>query len=258
MLLEKLRFRFLSYIKFYWHAQSNLYIHSPFVFSLSSEIKKEWSHKETMTYIYRERLAGDRSKFNYTREDTDMVTTVSKRYRQTSISSRYGQILTALARHLHVHSFIELGTSMGVSTAYIASAASIQKGISIDANSQAINIAKNLFDTFFSNHSVQFIQGRFDQILPSLIEKGEIFDLVFIDGDHQYASTIYYFELLQSLVSENAVIVFDDIRWSADMYRAWSEIHIKSDFNYTLDFGRIGILIRRNNHSPKQHFYLNL
>ncbi len=97
--------------------------------------------------------------------------------------------------------------------------------------------------------------GKFEEILPNILTEKNI-DFCFIDGDHSYQATINYVYQIKDYLSEHAVLILDDIRWSEGMYSAWEELILLSDFNYTIDFGRIGLLFKHQNKSPKQHFIL--
>jgi predicted O-methyltransferase YrrM len=187
-------------------------------------------------------------------KNEEIKTTISKRYKSTSIDQKYGQILYQTARYLTAQNFLELGTSLGVSSAYIGNSTENIKGNTIDFNPNAVDISKSLFARMkWSN--IEFHCGRFEVVLPTILTEKNI-DFCFIDGDHQYASTIHYVMQIKEYLSENSVIILDDIRWSEGMYRAWEELIKIPEFNYTIDFGRIGLLFKTTHRNPKQHFIL--
>lgn len=257
MNIDKLLFRILSYIVYYWKAQSNLYIHSPFIFDWVNALNQNLGKTNNTITFYRASLDKDLSKFIYNHNNRELCVSVSDRYRKTSISDHYGKILSYTSSYLSAKNFLELGTSLGVSAAYIASSNPSIKGVTIDSNLNSITKSQSLFDKIFPQHQVEFKSGIFKDILPEVLLVGNEYDFVFIDGDHNYESTIEYVTKIKMFLSENAVIVLDDIRWSSNMHRAWQELILLPEFNYTVDFGRIGFLFKINNHSPKQHFYIH-
>lgn len=247
-------FRLKSYCLYYWRARNNHYLHSPFVF--------EW-YKLIRSYIqvdikineFRSNLKENTKGFNFTNNENEIVKTiVSKRYSSTSIDHKYGQILLNTSRYIGANHFIELGTSLGVSAAYMALSRCEIKGQSIDFNPNSIQIANELFQEY-NIQNVQFHCGKFEDVLPQLLVEKNI-DLVYIDGDHSYEATIHNLNLIRPFLNDKSVVILDDIRWSEDMFSAWEEIIQYSEFNYTIDFGRIGLIFKTQNQSPKQHFYL--
>lgn len=256
MLIDKFLFRFFSYSCYFWKAQSILYIHSPFVFGWVNCIQLLQAQNDIAVENYRKNLECNRNLFEYVLKGNKVKTQVYKRYKITSITDDYGKILTATMIYLKANYFLELGTSFGVSTAYLVSRTREARGLSIDFNEQAILMAQSMFDKHFVGHRVKFIHGYFNEILNKVLTNDLKLDFIFIDGDHSYKSTINYVKMVLPFMSEKAVIALDDIRWNKDMYKAWSEILLFPEFNYTIDYGRIGFLFKVNNHSPKQHFVL--
>ncbi len=257
MLIDQLIFRFFSYPKYYWLAQSNLYIHSPFIFQWIGLIQA-WANKEDEKLIaYRNALAEDSSAFSYDKENKVSTISVKNRYAQTSVDDVYGKILLATSVHMQSKSFLELGTSLGVSAAYIVRSNHRIVGTTIDRNPLASKMAKERFDRIFPEHRVKFETGLFKDVLPSIVKDMQSIDFVFIDGDHSYEATVENVQKVKPYLSENSVIVLDDIRWSRSMFRAWTQLVEIKDFNYTVDYGRMGLLFKVNNHSSKQHFYLH-
>ncbi|MCE2962445.1 MAG: O-methyltransferase [Chitinophagales bacterium] len=257
MLIDQLIFRLFSYPKYYWFAQSNHYIHSPFIFQWIGLIQT-WANREDETLkAYRNLLAEDSSAFSYNQDKKVSSISVKNRYAQTSIDDVFGKILSATSVYMRSKSFLELGTSLGVSTAYIVTSNHSIVGTTIDSNPLASKIAKDRFDRIFPEHHVKFETGLFKDVLPRIVQDMQSIDFVFIDGDHSYEATLENVQIVKPYLSENSVIVLDDIRWSRSMFRAWSQLVEINEFNYTVDYGRIGLLFKVNNNSPKQHFYLH-
>ena len=87
--------------------------------------------------------------------------------------------------------------------------------------------------------------------------KSTRFDLVFIDGHHDGKALIKYIKDLEGHTHDQTIFILDDIRWSKSMLDSWNNL-IKSDaFNLSMDFFRMGILVKRPN-QVKEHFTLKL
>lgn len=64
---------------------------------------------------------------------------------------------------------------------------------------------------------------------------------MWIDGHHEKVATIHYFQRLMPVLNTGALVFFDDIRWSQDMYDGWEELRRWSGFSHTVDLGSIGL-----------------
>jgi len=254
--IEKLLFRLVSYLIYNWKSRGNHYLHSPFIFNWYQLIVNEKLLNNDSIQKYRDDLLMDKSDFYYeTIESKRIDTSISKRYKQTSIDDKYGEILSHTAHYVGAKNFLELGTSLGVSTLYLALSSEKIQGTTIDYNPNSTNFSKNKFDSL-QLHKIKFINGRFEDVLPAYLTSCEPIDLIFIDGNHSYQATIDNTHLIIPKLSSESVIILDDIRWSREMYKAWEELIQLDIFNYTVDFGRIGFLFKTENKSPKQHFIL--
>ena len=54
--------------------------------------------------------------------------------------------------------------------------------------------------------------------------------------------------------SDASILVFDDIHWSKEMERAWSEIKEHPAVQYTIDVFFLGFVFFRKEFKVKQHF----
>ena len=81
--------------------------------------------------------------------------------------------------------------------------------------------------------------------------------MVYIDGNHRYVPTMEYFKLLLSKVNEHSVLIFDDIYWSSEMEKAWTEIKKQKEVTLTIDLFYIGIVFFRKENKEKQHFTIS-
>lgn len=253
-MLSLVLFRVISYAKYFWRSSNNNYIHSPFVYEWLSAVKTNIPSKEyKIISDYRQSLASDTIVKSFAGKKP---VSVSQRYALTSIHRYYGQVLYQTANYLKAQNIVELGTSLGVSTLYLSLTRHLSALDTIDADDTALAIAKKGFEPLEISSKIDFHHGNFSDILPQILRKRETIDLVYIDGDHSYRATLENVDMMLSKLNTSAVIILDDIRWSSDMYRVWEYLCTYSQFNYTIDFGRIGLLFHIQNKSPKQHFIL--
>jgi predicted O-methyltransferase YrrM len=81
--------------------------------------------------------------------------------------------------------------------------------------------------------------------LPEVIAGLSKLDFVFIDGNHRKEATLDYFKRCLPKLSENSIMIFDDIYWSLGMKEAWQEIKAHKDVTVTIDLFWIGLVFVR-------------
>lgn len=137
---------------------------------------------------------------------------------------------------------LELGTCLGISTSYIAaSLESTSLLYSLEGADDFSLFAESSMENLGLAKRVKFIRGLFEEKLPELLGNNIKFDLVFIDGHHDQYATINYYNMIKSRLSRNAILIFDDIRWSKGMLEAWKLILQDKDIPLFIDFGQVGI-----------------
>lgn len=141
----------------------------------------------------------------------------------SAINPKNGQMLNQLVVFTKAKIILELGTSLGIATSYLAINNLYSTVYTIEACSNVLQIAKYNFSELGLSNIVA-INGQFDNVLPNLITQIQRIDMVYIDGNHTYEATRRYFEWIVPYLSDNAAVVFDDIHWSVEMTRAWNEI----------------------------------
>jgi predicted O-methyltransferase YrrM len=172
---------------------------------------------------------------------------------RTSVPPKEGVLLFTLVRTFAPSRGLELGTSVGVSAAYQASAMRLNgKGelVSLEGHRGVVEQARE-FWARVGLDNVTAIVGRFDESLPRVLADG-IIDYAFIDGNHQEAATIAYFEDITTRASPGALLVFDDIAWSPGMVRAWQRIREDKRVAAQAVAGRIGMVILSANLSRSE------
>jgi predicted O-methyltransferase YrrM len=247
-------FAILQYFRYFVKAQSNLYVHSPFVFGFCNDILKseniETPFIDSLCKIY----AQDQTQIK--RVDNGAasmhkIKTISDLYKNASIPSKYGQILTKIISKYKSKNVLELGTSLGVSTVYLSHFA--DNVLTIDKDVDIQKIAQN---SLVKNKNIQFVTADFDEKLKNIITSNKVFDLIFIDGNHQEDATIRYFEILLTKTTSSSIFIFDDIYWSEGMMNAWSVIKANPKVKISIDLYRMGIVFFNEGIKEKQDFVL--
>ena len=172
---------------------------------------------------------------------------------KTSLASpKEAQLLFRLVNFIHPNTILELGTSLGITTSYLAAAAPTANIITIEGSENIASQARQtLKNTLVSN--VQLLQGNIDQLLPQALTDLKKIDFAFIDANHTYQATINYFSSISPLCGKHSVVVLDDIHYSKSMHKAWQEIQSMKSVTSTIDLWHMGIVFF-NPQFPKKHY----
>ena len=161
-----------------------------------------------------------------------------------SESSRAGRLMLRLAEATGPARVLELGTNVGISSAYLAAGArganAAARLVTLDASPHRLAVARDLHRRL-GLERITYVTGLFEDTLPAVLEEQGPFDLVYIDGDHHYEPTLGYFERIRPHVPPGGVLLFDDIRWSDGMLRAWRDIRDHPSVDVALDLYHLGL-----------------
>jgi predicted O-methyltransferase YrrM len=213
-----------------------------------------WSGAETSTPALRPRPRKF-AKCELPRQPVHLVhrRRISDIARRAAKPPRLGQLLFRVARHYRPGTIVELGTSLGLSTAYLAAGAPDAKVWTIEGSPA---IAKTAADNLrgLGLNNVEVSTGNFDDLLhPGLDRIGPI-DLAFVDGNHRREPTLRYFDALIRHCGRSAALIFDDIHWSLEMEQAWESIRNDPRVYLTIDLFFIGFVFLRDEFKVKQDF----
>ncbi|WP_306641985.1 O-methyltransferase [Sanyastnella coralliicola] len=247
--------RIWAYIRYVLGAKGIHGAHSPFIYDLFNHVFNDDRHYYAFERIERRRNlllkkedeievedlgAGSRKMKSSTRKVSDIARTSLKR-------PKYARMLFRLCTHLERKEILEFGTSLGITTAYLASTGAqvetVEGAQSIHA--EATEVMKGL------KLEAKLINSSFNEYLNEL-GAGRKFDLIFIDGHHEGKALLHYATELLPHLSSDGVMVIDDINWSSDMQEAWGQLINWDDFDLSLDLFELGLLFRREG-MVKQH-----
>ncbi|MHC1702423.1 MAG: O-methyltransferase [Tenuifilaceae bacterium] len=236
-------------------------IHSPFVYDLYTlaidSDKKEAifdSIDRLRNNLLKDKTSIAKSVYGAKTSKTENKTTVSEVAKRTSVPPYMGRLLYRLVNYFQPATIIELGTSTGISTLYLAAGNQDSQVFTIEGDPNLSRIASENLNKL-ATKNVSLITGDFDAELPSLLSKIEKIDLVFIDGNHTEEATLRYFKILSEKAHSNSLIIFDDIRWSDSMKNAWRNICDDQSVSISIDLFNCGLVFFRKG-VVKQHFNL--
>lgn len=236
-------------------------MHSPFVFDFITKVLNDDRHfyaygsienlRQLLLLDQKELLiedfgAGSRVKKENTRKICDIAKSSLK-------PKKFGQLLFRIVDHYSPVTVLELGTSLGITTAYLASA---KEGSSVTTMEGAKTVAAVARHNFEKLHltNIEMVEGNFDETLSGVVNKLRSIDLAFVDGNHRYEPTVRYCRELLPAMHEYSILIFDDIHWSKEMEQAWEAIKADDAVTLSIDLFFIGLVFFRKEQKVKQHF----
>ena len=255
--------RIKSFFAFYVRAITRYNVQAPFLYDFVTHVldtEKEFYSFEAIEN-QRKRLRSLNNEIIPSDFGGGSVTNTSGKKKvsdiaQTSLSGiSKCRILFNIVNHYTCHNILELGTSLGISSAYLASANHNARIITMEGDKNIATIAAEMHQ-LLGIKNVDIVTGQFKDTLSGVLEKLGTVDLVFIDGHHKEEPTIQYFNMIHKYCGNNSIIVIDDIYWSEEMTSAWHKIMAHSDVTLSVDLFDIGIVFFRKELSKQHVAYL--
>ena len=237
------------YIKYLFRAKSKHSAQAPFLYELITQVidkrtddnsckniealRKELC-KQERTIKITDFGAGSTINNSKTRKVKDVAKNSAK-------NAKFGKLLYRIIQFYKSKNILELGTSLGISTSYLAKADANAQVFTFEGCPETAKIAQENFEKQnIKNTSITL--GDFNLTLTEKLKEIKTIDLAFIDGNHQEKPTIAYFEKCLEYANNNTIFVFDDIHWSDGMENAWNHIKAKDRTTLTIDLFFVGIV----------------
>lgn len=243
--------RYLKYLIFARHGKGHG-IHSPFVYRLITETFRHEPDKEIIKRIrnIRRKLMTDVRTVSVidlgsgSRKMKSNIRKVSEIARYAAVPEKYGLLLFNLSKEYGSPLIVELGTSLGISSMYLAAASPEVPVYTIEGCGDLAELAcQNIREAGIKN--IRVMNGSFDEMIPLIKKMNVSPGLVFIDGDHKKDSVVRYFMDFAGISNSNTLIVIDDISISEEMAEAWELIKKHEKVTATIDLYRMGFVFFR-------------
>jgi predicted O-methyltransferase YrrM len=263
--MGKFTFQLNSFFNYKRKAINVHHLHSPFAYELVKNVVNDLKRYPDYQKInlLRRQLGDDVSEIevidfgssSQNKASKAPLKSIASLYKNNSIRPKYGELLFRLVRYLQPAYILELGTSLGISTAYQALASSDASIVTIEGCYDLAKKAAENFD-YLGIKNVKQVIGNFDRLLEANIAEIPKIDFAFIDGNHRKDPTVSYFESCLRKSHNETVLIFDDIHWSEEMNEAWKIICSHNSVTLTLDLFQFGIVFLKKELS-KQDFIIS-
>ena len=239
----------LRYITYFFTAKGKHSAQAPFLYELITKVINESTDDKKCNSIeaLRKELCQSKKEIQITDFGAGSIINNSKTRKIKDIAKnsakneKFGRLLYRIIKFYRPKNIIELGTSLGISTSYLAQADSNTNVFTFEGCPVTATIAQENFDKQkIKNTSI--ILGDFNLTLANKLKEILIIDLAFIDGNHQEKPTINYFEQCLKYSNKNTIFIFDDIHWSRGMENAWGYIKEHKKTTLTIDLFFVGIV----------------
>lgn len=230
-------------------------IHSPYLFYLARFILPETKPYYCFKRLEKQRITWLRSADEVFVEDFGTGSSGKRKVSalaETSLKSRVeAQLLMRLCVENRVQRVLELGTSLGLTTAYLASASSAAEVVTMEGAPELVRLARKSWQQL-GLKNIHPVVGNIDETLPKWIAEkqqlwhdegvGKVLDFCFMDANHTGEATLRYFRWLQPLAGPRTIYVLDDIHRSPDMQEAWNTIRQLPGVTATFDLYSMGLV----------------
>lgn len=250
----------VKYIKHYLtaHNAKGHGVHSPFVFDFIQHVlnddrtfyayqsienlQKILIHDAKILTIEKFQVAdGDH------KTDQKSVSDVAK---SSLLPLKYRQLLFRIIDHYAPEYLLELGTSLGITSSYLAMANPFATLTTLEGSPMIASLAKENFQKL-GIKNIRVIDGNIDQKLPAWLENKPKIDFAFIAEG--YPSILHYFNQILTQTHEYSILVFHHIHRSHEMEKAWTEIKLHPSVTLSIDLFSLGLILFRKEFKVKQH-----
>ena len=160
-----------------------------------------------------------------------------------SVSPRWKcQVLARMASWWQPGLIVELGTSLGISSAYLAVTCPSTPVITVDGSEELHNEAvKGWSQLGITN--IDPITLPFQAVLKTITWKKFSQPLIYLDGDHHPDHVHKILQFLATHCPQPFMVIIDDIRWSREMWTGWNEWSSEFQTSVWIDLFQLGVWI---------------
>jgi predicted O-methyltransferase YrrM len=240
-------FQIKTFLSYWLDAVDEHSLHSPFFFDFQRHVVKQKSTKNFSAYeSLRTKLKNDKRKVTVqdlgagSRFNSNSTRTISE-IATTSLSSpKYASLYNRIIKNSAAKNIVELGTSLGINTLYLANNDAVRV-TTFEGASAIADIARSTFE-FAGAQNITIIEGDIGITLPGFLNTTHKIDFVFMDANHRCEPTLKYFDCLVRKLHQHSIIVVDDIHYSSEMEKAWHTMQQYTTVYGSADLYQCGIL----------------
>ena len=228
-------------------------IHSPYLFYLTNSLLWDdnafycWKAIEQQRALFQSNTqelkvkdygTGNLGKEVYIRRVCDIANTSLEKPEVAQLFFRWLVFLSQQAQK--PLTIFELGTSLGITTSYLAKPHSRNRVITFEGSKEIAHQALQLWQRLGIDN-IELKIGNIDSTLSGALSGNKV-DFAFVDANHTYDATMRYVHQLLKYIHPKTIIAIDDIHYSEEMEQAWYELQQLPQVTTTIDFLHVGVL----------------
>lgn len=236
-----------AFIRHWLYEVDDHSVHSPYFYDLYTkhvnrkhrhdlpvmeDLRRELEHNKTVLEI-EDMGAGVNGQKKYTR-------TIGQVARTSATPYRRAMFYLDLLYYCNAKRVVELGTSLGLTTLYLAQKADAEI-FTFEGSHAIANVALTNFE-WSGKKNITLIEGNLNQTLHRFLEPTTKIDFALVDANHRYVPTLEYYRQLTRRLKSSSLMVIDDIHRSEEMEKAWQEIRTDTLVYGSIDLFYCGIL----------------
>lgn len=249
-----------KYIKYLFSAKSKHSAQAPFLYNFITKVLNSRSYDSNVKEIeqLRKELCSSEESIRITdfgagsNVNNKTIRKIKDIAKNSAKNEKFGKLLYRIVQFYKPKNILELGTSLGISSLYLAKADNKSQVFTFEGCPETAKIAEKNFKKLNAKN-LNITIGNFNKTLTSRLNEIKTIDLVFIDGNHQRKPTINYFEQCLKYANNNTIFIFDDIYWSEEMEKAWGYIKAHSKTKLTIDLFFFGIVFIKSELSKENY-----
>ncbi len=232
-------------------------IHSPFFFDFYNKVLKaktaqDFSKLEklqTDLLSNREKVLLDQPNSKPKKKSLSEIT------KDFALPRQYSALYLRIIKYLKAKRIVEIGTSLGITTLYLAEQEAAQV-YTFEANHALANIALTNFE-YFEKKNVHLIEGKMDVTLSNFFQDTTKVNFAVIDCSVGHDLTLKFFNLLMRRLNEKSIVVINNIYRSKETEKAWTWLKVHELVYGSINLRECGILFFEPSLN-KQHFIFSL
>jgi predicted O-methyltransferase YrrM len=245
----------LRFLRHYVSAVGNHAIHSPKIYRFYNSffLSRRYFHVFGLLRSYERKLLTDERSLQISDLGAGSHANNTQIRRVGHIAKHAGKQLALrelffrLTNDLEPEYGVELGTSLGMSSAYFGKACERMTWYTIEGSPEVHKVSKQTFSDLRLKH-IRPISGNFNDKFPQVLNEIPKLDLLYVDGNHRKQATIDYFNQALRKAHPGTVMIFDDLYWSDGMIEAWETIKAHPKVSLSIDLFFCGFLFFDEEH----------
>lgn len=239
----------LSYLNHWLNEVNSHSLQSPFIYNLYTKYIQPDYNKNQFEHIEKTRIKLQKSTLKVMPASFGAKSTVHPNNEKVNASkiAQYGltpakisRLLARLIEFNNSSTILELGTSFGLNTLYLAKNEA-SNVITFEGSKDIAGVALTNFE-YYNKSNIKIVTGNIDQTLPGFLDARISIDFAYIDANHRYRPTISYFDQIIKRMHDDSILVIDDIYWSKEMTDAWNVIKQHPQVTHSVDLHSVGIV----------------